>query len=99
MMMVGGYMGGVKQLRQRDGWMCRGMEGGSEALSRAAQSRLQMCRQQRCGCFGPHQAALGVSQANVPVNQVQTRLQAAPQPQNPSAWTPKTDRPATGGRR
>lgn len=53
-----------------------GSEGG-EALGRATQSRLQMWRQQQCGCFGPHQAALGVSPAHVPAPPVN-------QPQQPS---------------
>lgn len=60
-----------------DGWMWRGKKGGSEALGRATQSRLQMCRQQQCGCFGPHQAALGVSPAHVPAPPVNQPNQAS----------------------
>lgn len=66
-----------------DGWMRgrgRGREGGSEgreALGRATQSRLQMWRQQQCGCFGPHQAALGVSPAHVPAPPVNQPEQAS----------------------
>ena len=56
---------------------CMWKKGGSEALSRATQSRLQMCRQQQCGCFGPHQAALGVSRAHVPTPPVNQSSQAS----------------------
>ena len=35
-----------------------------------------MCRQQ-CGCFGPHQAALGVSSAHVPTQPVNQPSQAS----------------------
>jgi len=58
-------------------WMWRGKKGGSEALGRATESRLQMCRQQQCGCFGPHQAALGVSPAHVPTPPVNQPSQAS----------------------
>ncbi|KAK1901013.1 hypothetical protein KUDE01_003985, partial [Dissostichus eleginoides] len=58
-------------------WMWRGKKGGIEALGRATQSRLQMCRQQQCGCFGPHQAALGVSPAHVPTPPVNQPSQAS----------------------
>lgn len=51
--------------------------GGREALGRATQSRLQMCRQQQSGCFGPHQAALGVSPAHVPTPPVNQSSQAS----------------------
>lgn len=60
-----------------DGWMWREKKGESEALGRATQSRLQMCRQQQCGCFGPHQAALGVSPAHVPTPPVNHPSQAS----------------------
>ncbi|KAK9529461.1 hypothetical protein VZT92_013550 [Zoarces viviparus] len=36
-----------------------------------------MCRQQQCGCFGPHQAALGVSPAHVPTPPVNQPSQAS----------------------
>lgn len=53
-------------------------EGGNEALlSRATQSRLQMCRQQSSGCVGPHQAALGVSPTHVPTPPVNQPSQAS----------------------
>lgn len=76
----------TQQLRrkegERDGWMDEGeREGGrsegGEALGRATQSRLQMWRQQQCGCFGPHQAALGVSPAHVPAPPVNQPEQAS----------------------
>lgn len=83
-----------------DGWMWRGKKGGSEALGRATQSRLQMCRQQQCGCFGPHQAALGVSPAHVPAPPVNQPNQASgstaatkplrPDPQNRMASDRRT---------
>ncbi|KAE8298032.1 hypothetical protein D5F01_LYC02519 [Larimichthys crocea] len=81
-------------------WMWRGKKGGSEALGRATQSRLQMCRQQQCGCFGPHQAALGVSPAHVPTLPVNQPSQASgstaatkplrPDPQNRPASDRRT---------
>lgn len=86
--------------RGMDGWMWRGKKGGSEALGRATQSRLQMCRQQQCGCFGPHQAALGVSPAHVPAPPVNQPNQASgstaatkplrPDPQNTLASDRRT---------
>lgn len=86
--------------RGMDGWMWRGKKGGSEALGRATQSRLQMCRQQQCGCFGPHQAALGVSPAHVPALPVNQPNQASgstaatkplrPDPQNTLASDRRT---------
>ncbi|CAB1436485.1 unnamed protein product [Pleuronectes platessa] len=76
---MGGRGGTAAEARGMDGWMWmwRGKKGGIEALGRATQSRLQMCRQQQCGCFGPHQAALGVSPAYVPTPPVNQPSQAS----------------------
>lgn len=86
-------------------WMRSGKKGGRQALGRATQSRLQMCRQQQCGCFGPHQAALGVSPAHVPTLPVNQPSQASgsttatkpihPDPQNRPASDRQTPVTAT----
>lgn len=103
-MVVGGGRGRERDApAEAEGWMDGRGEGGregAEALGRATQSRLQMCRQQQCGCFGPHQAALGVSPAHVPAPPVNQPKQASggpaatkplrPDPQNRAASDRRT---------